>query len=152
MRHKWHTIYIYMCMYVFTFIVALLHLAGAYLSVMHRSGHHRNVGFPQSLKDSIWSLFPTYIFLMDTVYQVEKTRIIPSLVTVFMGVGFCQMLSLCLLWWSCDFFFFNTVNMVYYLNRISNIKTSLNAWHKSLLVMLHNLSLFLILCCWWRWP
>lgn len=87
----------YVCMYVFTLIVALLHLTGACHSVMHRSGRHRNVGFPQSLKDRIWSFFPTYMSFMDTVYQVEETRIIPSLITFFMGVGFCQMLSLCLL-------------------------------------------------------
>lgn len=126
-------VYMYVCIYIYW--CCLISLTRASISMLNRSGN--NILLPLS---SLWmkAFGLSSLNIGFSFIRLRKLLFITSLLTVFIGIGFCHMIYLCLLWWDWTFLLY-PINMMYYLNWISDIKTTLDGWHKSLLVMLYNL-------------
>lgn len=131
--------YMYACMYAFTFIdVASFHWLEPPFQCWIEVAMTYMLPFPSLWMKAFGLSYLSISFSKRSFIRLRKLLFITSLLTVFMGIRFCHMLYLCLLWWDWTFLLY-PINVRYYLNWISDIKTTLDGWHKSLFVMLYNL-------------
>jgi hypothetical protein len=106
------------------------------------------VGLLQVFLHLIWYWLFVCSKLLLLCLAISLEFLISPILLTWRSVVFCQMLFLHLRWWSCDFFSFEIVYIVDYINGVSYIKPKLNLWAEAYLIIVNDgFDVFLDLDC-----